>query len=432
MDLKKIYLFVFFCTCFVYSYSQNDFLVDDYSDPSLWTKVGSYAEVSNGQMRFINGCPGGQQRRVYRSLPSPISSDDDWKVRLKVHCSALGNNKATSHILFALTETSKPVYKNCDDVACSGFPASIHHSFSIAYITASSGGGNPYFRLHLRHGDFEVSQVSNFFYYNLIGKDLYIEIEKANDLVTARFYTDINYNNEISSSSIVLDWIPTRNLNFVQHGVSTGGWSSRKFTGHIDNLSIAKNHIHSCDDGIQNGEETGVDCGGPDCDPCPTCDDGIQNGGELGVDCGGDCPNACFQPEDCNNLWEKGENSIFYNLKNVGIGTDNSLAKLSVIGNMGVNETMKAHDFRATPDVWPDYVFSPDYDLKSLKEIKAYIEQYGKLPKIPSEQEVIDNGINLKEQNILLVEKIEELTLLMIELNKRIKQLEKENPITKI
>ncbi len=49
----------------------------------------------------------------------------------------------------------------------------------------------------------------------------------------------------------------------------------------------------TCSDGIQNGNETGVDCGGPDCSPCPTCNDGIQNGNETGVDCGGpDCP-AC-------------------------------------------------------------------------------------------------------------------------------------------
>ncbi len=48
----------------------------------------------------------------------------------------------------------------------------------------------------------------------------------------------------------------------------------------------------SCDDHIQNGNETGVDCGGPDCPPCPTCSDGIQNGNETGVDCGGSCP-AC-------------------------------------------------------------------------------------------------------------------------------------------
>ena len=52
----------------------------------------------------------------------------------------------------------------------------------------------------------------------------------------------------------------------------------------------------SCDDGVQNGSETGIDCGGPDCDPCATCDDGVQNGNETGIDCGGpDCApcNAC-------------------------------------------------------------------------------------------------------------------------------------------
>jgi hypothetical protein len=48
--------------------------------------------------------------------------------------------------------------------------------------------------------------------------------------------------------------------------------------------------IATCDDGIMNGDETGIDCGGS-CDPCPTCEDGIMNGEEEGVDCGGpDCP----------------------------------------------------------------------------------------------------------------------------------------------
>ena len=50
----------------------------------------------------------------------------------------------------------------------------------------------------------------------------------------------------------------------------------------------------TCTDGIQNGDETGVDCGG-DCDPCPTCDDGIQNGDEEGVDCGGTECDACLE-----------------------------------------------------------------------------------------------------------------------------------------
>ena len=49
----------------------------------------------------------------------------------------------------------------------------------------------------------------------------------------------------------------------------------------------------SCTDGLQNGSEIGIDCGGPECDACPTCFDGIQNGDELGIDCGGSICQSC-------------------------------------------------------------------------------------------------------------------------------------------
>jgi hypothetical protein len=58
----------------------------------------------------------------------------------------------------------------------------------------------------------------------------------------------------------------------------------------------------TCDDGLANGDEDGVDCGGGACAPCvPTCHDGVQNGGEAGVDCGGPCPYCvpeCSEPND--------------------------------------------------------------------------------------------------------------------------------------
>ena len=58
--------------------------------------------------------------------------------------------------------------------------------------------------------------------------------------------------------------------------------------------------VETCYDGIQNQGEEGVDCGGPCPLPCATCFDGIQNGNETGIDCGGpDCP-AC--PPSCNDL----------------------------------------------------------------------------------------------------------------------------------
>jgi len=57
--------------------------------------------------------------------------------------------------------------------------------------------------------------------------------------------------------------------------------------------------VETCSDGVQNGTETGIDCGGSDCDICPTCTDGIQNGDEQGVDCGGtNCSISC--EEVCN------------------------------------------------------------------------------------------------------------------------------------
>lgn len=61
----------------------------------------------------------------------------------------------------------------------------------------------------------------------------------------------------------------------------------------------------TCNDGIQNGNETGVDCGGPDCPACPpSCSDGVQNGDETGVDCGGSCPNMCNTGGGSNcNQW---------------------------------------------------------------------------------------------------------------------------------
>ncbi|MCL4106410.1 UNVERIFIED_CONTAM: hypothetical protein GTU68_030368 [Idotea baltica] len=62
--------------------------------------------------------------------------------------------------------------------------------------------------------------------------------------------------------------------------------------------------VPTCTDGVQNGSETGVDCGGPDCDPCPvvpTCTDGIQNGSETGVDCGGPDCDPC-NPGTCTTV----------------------------------------------------------------------------------------------------------------------------------
>ncbi len=75
-------------------------------------------------------------------------------------------------------------------------------------------------------------------------------------------------------------------------------------------------------------------------------------------------------------------------------------------------------------ETWPDYVFKKAYDLPPLKEVENFILQNGHLENIPSAEEVDKNGIKLGEMNIKLLEKIEELTLYIIEQEKRIKKLE--------
>lgn len=74
---------------------------------------------------------------------------------------------------------------------------------------------------------------------------------------------------------------------------------------------------------------------------------------------------------------------------------------------------------------FPDYVFSPTYDLRSIDELNNYIQKNGKLPNMPSATEVEKEGLNVGETSRLLVEKIEELTLYIIQQQEIIKNQEK-------
>jgi len=66
---------------------------------------------------------------------------------------------------------------------------------------------------------------------------------------------------------------------------------------YFDDFKLLRNPLTHCEDGILNADETGVDCGGLDCMPCPSCDDGILNGQETSVDCGGpDCAKCPYDP----------------------------------------------------------------------------------------------------------------------------------------
>lgn len=76
---------------------------------------------------------------------------------------------------------------------------------------------------------------------------------------------------------------------------------------------------------------------------------------------------------------------------------------------------------------WPDYVFNPQYPLLPLSEVEQFIKKNNHLPEVPSASEVGSNGLDLGDGQALLLKKIEELTLHMIEMNKTLETLQEEN-----
>jgi hypothetical protein len=108
---------------------------------------------------------------------------------------------------------------------------------------------------------------------------------------------------------------------------------------------------------------------------------------------------------------------------NIGIGTATPQAKLAVNGDVFAKKVkVTATGWPA----WPDYVFGDGYKLPSLAELEAFIKKNKHLPDVPSAKEVEANGLDLGDNQAILLKKIEELTLYVIEQQKQIEQMRKE------
>ncbi len=105
---------------------------------------------------------------------------------------------------------------------------------------------------------------------------------------------------------------------------------------------------------------------------------------------------------------------------NVGIGTTTPDSKLSV------NGTIHSKEVRVDMNSWPDYVFEKEYTLPSLREVELFIKREGHLEGVPSAEEVKMDGLMLGEMEAKLLQKIEELTLYIIRLEKRLNIHEKQ------
>ena len=102
----------------------------------------------------------------------------------------------------------------------------------------------------------------------------------------------------------------------------------------------------------------------------------------------------------------------------VGIGTSKPKEALSVNGKI------RAHEIKVETSNWPDYVFEDGYKLFSLKEISQFVKKNKHLPGVPRAIEIEENGLALGEMNKIMMQKLEELTLHLIEKEKKIESQE--------
>ena len=122
-----------------------------------------------------------------------------------------------------------------------------------------------------------------------------------------------------------------------------------------------------------------------------------------------------YTPSSSSSVLTLGDNGY------VGIGTTAPTQKLHVAG------TVRATTYIADlGDPWADYVFAANYQLPSLRELESYIKQHHHLPEVPTAEEVKKDGIDLASTQTVLLKKIEELTLYVIEQQKEITALKKE------
>ena len=105
---------------------------------------------------------------------------------------------------------------------------------------------------------------------------------------------------------------------------------------------------------------------------------------------------------------------------NVGIGTANPTEKLAVSG------TIRAKEIKVEANPWPDYVFNDDHQLMPLDSLASFVKENKHLPNIAPAKSVEENGVALGELNRKLLQKIEEMTLYLIDQSREIKSLKNE------
>jgi hypothetical protein len=128
------------------------------------------------------------------------------------------------------------------------------------------------------------------------------------------------------------------------------------------------------------------------------------------------------------DLWQRNGiylQSIDDNAVIIGQGISKTPADYNLFVSKGIlTEKVKVAVKNASE--WSDYVFMPDYKLAPLAEVASFIKQKGHLPGVPSASEVVERGVDVAKMDAKLLEKIEELTLYSIQLEKELKSMKQQ------
>jgi len=123
-----------------------------------------------------------------------------------------------------------------------------------------------------------------------------------------------------------------------------------------------------------------------------------------------------------SNRWVYANGVLYDSTDNIAIGTSNPQGYKLAVNGTAIFTKVKVK----TAGTWPDYVFKKGYTLPGLEELERYVAEYKHLPGIAPESDVQRDGIDIGEHQATLLKKIEEMTLYLIEENKKLKEQNKQ------
>ncbi|MBO9675142.1 MAG: hypothetical protein J7577_16965 [Sphingobacteriaceae bacterium] len=230
----------------------------------------------------------------------------------------------------------------------------------------------------------------------------WMAVNPTNNTLGSNFYHGLNFGFDVNNYASITNPIGANELYFGRWDYSWKGWNRIWHSGNLNNTETDFNaKALNCSKIILN---------------IPGTMDQI-NGLTIDVASFGTYENALrssfFKVRDIG-----AGNNIPFIIRgdgNVGIGVNNPNVKLDVGG------TIRAQEVKVCINQGCDFVFSKDYKLMQLDELEKFVTTKQHLPEISSEKDMIDNGLEMKEFQMKLLQKTEEMTLYIINLNKKIK-----------